>query len=299
MVIYMVLIKSFSVENGDMFYIYHGSDNFTIIDCNLVEERESEILNELYDKWSKKTICRFISTHPDKDHIYGIEKLNELFKIKNFYCVENSIHSDGSSSFEEYCNLRNSKSSFFIYKKFSNYWLNKTKDGIESSGIFILWPDTSKDYFKEELEKVENGEKPSFNNISPIIEYSLNEGVTCLWFGDLEVDFLNKINNDISIPNADIIFAPHHGRDSSKIPKDMLDKINPKIIVIGEADSEHLNYYEGFNTITQNSAKDIVFECIKHKVHIFTTNAFNNNFLDCEKVDDNYGLKYRGTLNLD
>ena len=29
----MSIVKSFSVGNGDMFYINHGSDNFTIIDC--------------------------------------------------------------------------------------------------------------------------------------------------------------------------------------------------------------------------------------------------------------------------
>lgn len=32
----MSVIKSFSVGNGDMFYIKHDTDNFTIIDCNLI-----------------------------------------------------------------------------------------------------------------------------------------------------------------------------------------------------------------------------------------------------------------------
>ena len=36
----MTVIKSFSVGLGDMFYILHGSDNFTIIDCNLTGERD-------------------------------------------------------------------------------------------------------------------------------------------------------------------------------------------------------------------------------------------------------------------
>ena len=31
----MPLVRSFTVGNGDMFYIKHGSDNFTIIDCQL------------------------------------------------------------------------------------------------------------------------------------------------------------------------------------------------------------------------------------------------------------------------
>ena len=43
----MVKIKSFSTNNGDMFYIKHGSDNFTIIDCCIDEENKNSILNEL------------------------------------------------------------------------------------------------------------------------------------------------------------------------------------------------------------------------------------------------------------
>lgn len=35
---FMSIIKSFSVGNGDMFYIDHNSENFTIIDCNLIDD---------------------------------------------------------------------------------------------------------------------------------------------------------------------------------------------------------------------------------------------------------------------
>ena len=37
----MPVIKSISVGNGDMFYIKHSSDNFSIIDCNLSENKEN------------------------------------------------------------------------------------------------------------------------------------------------------------------------------------------------------------------------------------------------------------------
>ena len=42
----MTLVKSFSVGNGDMFYIRHGSDNFSVIDCsfknNATKSEETE-----------------------------------------------------------------------------------------------------------------------------------------------------------------------------------------------------------------------------------------------------------------
>lgn len=60
-----------------------------------------------------------------------------------------------------------------------------------SSGINILWPITSNEDYKTELSNAKDGKSP--NNISPIIKYSLNNGVTVLWFGDLENTFMEKL----------------------------------------------------------------------------------------------------------
>ena len=83
---------------------------------------------------------------------------------------------------------------------------------------------------------------------------------------------MEKIESDLDIEEADVIFAPHHGRDSGKIPKSILDKIDPKLVIIGKAPANNLNYYDGYNTLTQNSAGDIIFQCVKGKVHIYVSN---------------------------
>ena len=67
----MSIIKSFAVGNGDMFYINHNSDNFTMIDCCLTDENADDILDEIKALRGKKQIARFISTHPDDDHLRG------------------------------------------------------------------------------------------------------------------------------------------------------------------------------------------------------------------------------------
>jgi len=295
----MITIKSFSVGNGDMFYINHANKTLTIIDCNIIEESEEYIINEIKEIDKKKDLNRFISTHPDKDHITGIKLFDEEIGINNFYCVENKIQTENSDDFKKYYELRNN-SKLKLEKNMSNYWLNKTNNERTSSGIFILWPNTDNKDFKDEKEKLENNEKVSANNISPIIEYSLKEGITALWFGDMENDFLEKIINNVELPKADVIFAPHHGRDSGKIPKDILEKIDPKLIIIGEANSEYLNYYDGFDTITQNKAKNIVLKCVTGKIHIYTTNEFDSDFLDKENVAGQLstGEIYIGSLNL-
>ncbi|MCK5592198.1 MAG: hypothetical protein KAI72_09615 [Candidatus Pacebacteria bacterium] len=68
-------------------------------------------------------------------------------------------------------------------------------------------------------------------------------------------------------------------------------------MIIGEASSEDLNYYEGYDINTQNSAGDIMFECLSRKTHIYVSNDDHSvDFLDNENMPDTYG-KYIGTLN--
>lgn len=299
----MSIVKSFSVGDGDMFYIKHGSDNFTVIDCYMHEDNQDDIISEIINESKNKAIHRFISTHPDEDHIKGLKKYREKVGITNFYCVENeAMKNDETEDFKEYCDLRDGKQHFYIYKGCSRCWMNKEgedNNGVQrgSSGINILWPKINNKYYKEALEKAKKGESP--NNISPIIKYSLENSVNILWFGDLEKDFMESIKDDIEIEEADIIFAPHHGRDSGKIPNEILNKIKPKIIVIGEAPSNNLNYYNGYNTITQLSAGDITFECESSKVNIYVSkDNYSVTFLKNENIVNNAYGKYIGTLEI-
>ena len=73
-------------------------------------------------------------------------------------------------------------------------------------------------------------------------------------------------------------------------------KIKPKIIVIGEAPSSNLNYYSGYNTITQNSAGDITFECEQNNVHIYVSNEnYSVSFLKNKYKANDFDY-YIGTL---
>lgn len=296
----MSIIKSLSVGNGDMFYIKHGSSNFTIIDCNMDDTNREMITDEIIYESSGKDIKRFISTHPDEDHIHGLKYLDDKIGIVNFYCVANeATKEDESEDFIKYKELRDSEKAFYIYRECSRCWMNRNDEEKKygSSGINILWPIREDENYKSELENVKNGESP--NNISPIIKYSLNEGVNVLWFGDLENSFMEKIKDTIELPEADIIFAPHHGRKSGKIPKEWMESINPKIVIIGEAPSEKINYLSGYNTITQNTAGNIILDCDKGMVDIYVTNEnYSVDFLENNDKSDNYSGKYIGTLNL-
>lgn len=294
----MSRVKSFSVGEGDMFYIKHNSDNFTTIDCcNSSALNRLAIFHEIQNESKEKNIKRFISTHPDDDHIRGLKEYDNQFDILNFYCVNNdATKEDETEDFKTYCNLRDGEKHFYLYKGCQRKWMNISDDERGSAGINCLWPITSNTDYEQALRNAQNGGSP--NNISPIITYSLNNGATFMWMGDLEHDFQEKIKDKISWHSIDILFAPHHGRDSGKVPEDVLKILNPKIIVIGEAPSKDLNYYQGYNTITQNTAGDITFECLGNLVYVYvSSNNYSVNYLRNTNHPNLFG-NYIGTLDV-
>lgn len=294
----MSVIKSISVGYGDMFYIKHSSDNFTIIDCNLFEDDKVTIINELKKESKGKGIVRFMSTSPDLDHIRGLKYLDDEMQLMNFYVVKNNaLKNRENEDFSRYCMLRDStEKAFYISKGVNRKWMNESDETRGSSGINIHWPVLDNKHFLDALQKAEKGESP--NNISPIFRYSLQGGASVIWMGDLETPFMDLIVNDISLPETDILIAPHHGRDSGKVSSKFLKEIKPKVIIIGEASSDDLNYYAGYNKITQNSAKNITMDLLDDKVHFFSSStAYDVDFLKDENIKSDLGA-YLGTLQL-
>lgn len=301
----MATIRSFTVGNGDMFYVKHNSDNFTIIDCQLFGDHKEWMLEELKQESAEKGITRFISTHPDEDHLQGIEYLDQEMPIHNFYVVKNDAKKKSESdSFKHYCKLRDGEKSYYVEKGCKRRWMNLDDEERSSSGINILWPDTSNEHYIRALEDAASG--LAFNNMSLVARYSIQNSASFLWIGDLETEFMENIFDDIELRKTAVVFAPHHGRKSGKIPDEWLDKLEPEIIVIGEAKSRELHYYGGYNTITQTSAGDITFVPDGMKVHCYSSyeEYGKRDWLDDEGMDDEeFGVQdtdyYIGTLNFD
>lgn len=274
----MVTIKSFSVGEGDMFYIKHDSDNFTTIDCCLPADPnvKDPILSEIRQQSQNVTNRRFISTHPDKDHILGLSDLDDEFKIVNFYRVDNKVAKGASNKdFEKYRSLRDrAKNTFSLEKDCSRKWFNRGDEIRKSSNLECLWPILSNKKFQEAQEYAKNGVK--INNISPVIRHQANDSFSFLWMGDLETQMQELFDCQVECPKTTIVFAPHHGRLSGTIPESLLKKISPKMIIIGEGPSDNLNYYSGYNTITQNSAGDIRFDIEGTYINIYVSNKNYN-----------------------
>jgi hypothetical protein len=66
--------------------------------------------------------------------------------------------------------------------------MNMDNDERGSSGISVLWPVIADPDVQSALEDAVDGLLP--NNISCILKYSVTEGPTMMWMGDLETDFM-------------------------------------------------------------------------------------------------------------
>ncbi|MER9204002.1 MBL fold metallo-hydrolase [Mesorhizobium sp. M0933] len=295
----MALVKSLSVGNGDMFYIRHNSSNFTIIDCCMGDDLKEAIVEEVKAESAGKEITRFISTHPDEDHILGLAYLDEQITIRNFYCVANQATKDDPSlSFEHYCQLRDSDIAYNVYKGSKRKWMNQSGDGRDSSGINIHWPDVNHESYQAALEDAAAG--LAFNNMSLVARYSVAGGATFMWIGDLHTKFMEEIFDSIDLPKTTVVFAPHHGRKSGKIPNSWLEKLDPQIIVIGEAPARHLNYYSGYKIITQNKAGDIILDAVGEKVHIYVSeDGYGTRFDDFDNENMSEYDNYVGSITVE
>lgn len=267
----MSIIKFFSVGNGDVAYIRHNSDSFSIVDCCLNDDNRERIIQEIKENSIDKGVVRFISTHPDEDHIAGIQHLDDRRLISNFYVVKNeATKEDETESFKRYCELRDGPKAYYVSKACKRKWLNEGDEERRGAGIAMLWPDTANACYLNALEEARDGF--AFNNISLVARYSLEDGASVMWRGDLETEFMEDIQTDIRLQRTNIVFAAHHSRVSGKIPDAWLEKLLPDVIIIGEAPSRNLSYYTGYNTLTQNSCGDIIMDCVQDKIHFYVSN---------------------------
>lgn len=307
----MSVVKSYSFPagdiRGDMFYINHDTDNFTIIDCYLKEGddascRREEILDEIKGLREQKTINRFISTHPHNDHFLGIEAIDAQSEIINFYAVANEHPANADDvSLTKYIELRDNKN-YPIVRGLKRNWINGEDAVRKSSGIHFLWPDVNNKEFIEALKKVKEGTNQ--NDISCVFLYLVGSA-RYMWMGDMETNMQNVFfqSEKDNIRKVDVLFHPHHGRKSSAPSKELMDALDPKIIVIGNAPANDLNYDDPDRTITQNRAGDVVFVNVGNAIHIYTQNVYENSPKCLVKVEGRgynklYGF-YLGTLYLD
>lgn len=194
-------------------------------------------------------IWRFILSHPDMDHMDGLERLHNELGILNFWDTgfrRTNSKPDFSNGFNRY---RKEDWDFYeaviaekipdlkVLQKLAGdrFDLANMKDNASGGdGLYILAPDKSLLDDPNECDDI--------NESSYVIQYKSGDGNFILPGDahDASWDFVMSNSPDLK-EKCSFLLAPHHGRDSGR-SFDFLDFLKPRLSVLGCAPSEYLSY---------------------------------------------------------
>ncbi|WP_454801404.1 ComEC/Rec2 family competence protein [Mucilaginibacter phyllosphaerae] len=226
-------------------------------------------------KWHINSIFRFIVTHPDMDHLDGIRDFFGAFSVTNVWDTNNrkpDVGSGGGYNSEDwqfYKSIRDGRNN--DVKRLALY-SKDSADFYSADHIHILAP-------TRQLvdEAVASG---NYNDSSYVLLYtppkSNGDNWKFLFAGDSHDSTWEYILNDpelrAMVTNVDVLFAPHHGRDSAR-SYNFLKVLTPSLTLLGNASSEHLAYscYPEIR-ITNNQAGYIILDIYADHYDVYVKN---------------------------
>ena len=220
-------------------------------------------------------IFRFIVTHPDMDHLDGIKDLFNSFRINCVWDTDNKkpdLSTGGGYNEEDwqfYKGIRDQTNKAYTRLTYTS---KNSCNFFDLDDIHILAPTAG--LVKQAIEA------DDYNDSSYVLLYTPPKkgGGTwkILFAGDSHDKTWEYILNDQElkglVTNIDVLFAPHHGRDSQR-KYDFLNTLNPKVTLMGNAGSEHLAYssYRGIR-ITNNEAGYVVINITSDALVFYVKN---------------------------
>ncbi len=306
----MSVIHFLNVLEGDCNIIQHDSDRVTVIDVSNAyndidteEEKKvkasemrklmiarTQVPSDKKDYQQKKTpdnpilylkkygiknIFRFIITHPDMDHLDGIKDLYTECNISNTWDTDNNKTIETGANFAGY-----NKEDWDFYLKIRNSKLSTTKR-------LTYFAAQENSYYTEDhirilsptSELLKNANKNGdYNDLSYVLLFTPpktnNGNWKILFAGDSDNATWEHIlaNHVAEVSNIDVLFAPHHGRDSGR-NFDFLKTLNPRVTLFGNASSKHLAYNSYKPTrLTNNQAGYIVLDIKDNEIIFYVKN---------------------------
>jgi len=155
-----------------------------------------------------KSIDYIITTHPDEDHIGGIDEVLSRFRVKNFYGPKVTKNTDTFKSMVKELKKQDLK----ITVPYKDMVLDL---GEQANLIFL----TPLDY-KDDNE----------NNLSLVTKLNFKD-ISIIFMGDCESDVEKLLIKDSQILESDIIKLGHHGSKSSSSLA-FLKKVAPDYAII-------------------------------------------------------------------
>ncbi len=266
-----IRIHLLNVAPGDCSIIEHGSGRRTMIDiCSGNYEQIEEVKKaekafnlkapsgnfrmcesltnpiEYINNQGWSSIFRFILSHPDMDHMDGLDSLIKTVGVQNFWdtgyrrekpSFEKSFYREEDWDMYESLRDGNVSGATSLTKIAGDLFSlanKKDSDGNSHDNLFISAPS------KELLADPDPTD--DINEASYIVTYRSSIG-NFVFPGDAHDSSWEYAmeNHGEYLKNCAFLLAPHHGRDSDR-SYEFLDEMNPKWTWIGCAPSKHIDY---------------------------------------------------------
>lgn len=245
----MLKVDFLNVGKGNCVVVKFPSGNLSVID---IDNSRVEINNPLQDpigyletNYPNESIFRFVLTHPDMDHLSGLNELNQKREIVNFWDTENNktaeqtkMHLGGYNAADWQC-------------------YQQLREKSENPKVVVIHQESTPSiYWKEDLIQVLAPSKAmvslanntgEFNHCSYVlmIEY---DGIKILLGGDATKESWRDILafHGGTALKTDVFLAPHHGSPNN-IEKDVFQHIDPDYVVVSDhyGHSYDYAYYNG------------------------------------------------------
>ena len=257
----METLHFLNVGEGDCSVIEHASGRVTVIDvCNVAPvDSVAETLTETMASLDRgvggnfrqkdhpvnpisylarheiRSVFRYIQTHPDMDHMDGIQALFNLVSPRNFWDTDNEAEKDFARSgpFREsdwhfYKELRDGKPQSSP-KRLTLEPLSQGKfynEPLGGDGLHVLVPTSAL------IAKANESNK--YNEASYVILFTSSRGHRIVFGGDSHDETWKYIleQHEELATDVDLLVAPHHGRKSGR-SYDFLDALNPTLTFFG------------------------------------------------------------------
>jgi competence protein ComEC len=238
-------------------------------------------------------IFRFIISHPDMDHLDGIHDLYSSFRIAHTWDTDNKKKCDTSvpgfggynpEDWDYYTKIRagevkTTKRLTLFAGQQADYW--------QPDNLHILAP--TKELVASAIDC------DDYNDSSYVVLFTppKQNGKTwkILFAGDSHDKTWEYIlkNYKAAVADIDILFAPHHGRDSDR-SYDFLNVLRPKVTLFGNAKTKDLAYnsYPRIR-ITNNQAGHVIMDISETHIRILVKNKEFANWFRSRK-DRNLGI---------
>lgn len=230
------------VQHGHASYIKSPNDRHIVIDLGIGSYGDSsEIFSPLLhlkNKWGVSQIDYIVVTHPHLDHIDDILNYDEL--SPKVFSRPKHLSKD-----EIMKNVRTQDK-----EKFEKYFEINDRYNIPIVATDINYPYNPDNYGGLKIQEFDVKTCPTDNiNNHSLIRVLTYEEMKIVFPGDNEKCSFDKLMEDENFVNstkdADILLAPHHGRDSG-FHSDFVKNVNPRLAVISDGrfcDTSAVNRY--------------------------------------------------------